>query len=80
MLVLLIVVTEAPDITGYVSTCARDNLCFKNHVLSHFDGLEAAKALRVIIEDLQRKDDVGNIAFASIGVGPERVNMKRLYD
>lgn len=79
--VILGIVTKAPDIWGYVSTCARDNPYFKKRVPSHLDGLEAARALRdvrVIIGDVRRENDMGHIAFVSMGIGPERVNRRKL--
>jgi hypothetical protein len=75
--------TFASDILGYVSTLARDNPYFDKHVPSHLDGLQAARALRdvrVTIGDVHKKQDVGHVAFASVDVGPERVNIKRMYD
>lgn len=81
--VILGIVTKAPDILGYVSTCARDNPYFERYVASHLDGLEAARALRdvrVVIGDVRRKDDVGHIAFASMDSCPDRVNRARMYD
>ncbi|KAG9202467.1 hypothetical protein G6514_004443 [Epicoccum nigrum] len=81
--VILGVVTKAPDILGYVSTCARDNPYFSNYVASHLDGLEAARALRdvrVIIGDVRREDEIGHIAFASMTTLPERVNRTKVYD
>jgi hypothetical protein len=81
--VTLGIVNKAPDVLGYVSTCARDNPYFKKHVSSHLDGLELARALqdvRVTIGDVRMKEDVGHIAFASTDVGLGRVNRKRLYD
>lgn len=83
MSVVLGVVTTAPDILGYVSTCARDSPYFSKYVASHLDGLEASRALRdvrVIIGDVQRKGKMGRVAFASMGTGPERVRRERLYD
>ncbi|KAJ8114504.1 hypothetical protein OPT61_g3640 [Boeremia exigua] len=38
--------TKAPDTLGYVSTSARDNPYITTQVPSHFDGLEAARALQ----------------------------------
>jgi hypothetical protein len=76
-------VTKAPDILGYVSTLARDNPYFEKHVPSHLDGLQAARALRdvrVTIGDVHKKQDVGHVAFASVDAGPERVNIRRMYD
>jgi hypothetical protein len=76
-------VTKAPDILGYVSTLARDNPYFEKHVPSHLDGLQAARALRdvrVTIGDVQKKQDVEHVAFASVDAGPERVNIRRMYD
>jgi hypothetical protein len=76
-------VTKAPDILGYVSTLARDNPYFDKRVPSHLDGLQAARALRdvrVTIGDVHKKQDVGHVAFASVDVGPERVNIRRMYD
>jgi hypothetical protein len=80
--IVLGIATKAPDILGYVSTCARDNPYFGKHVASHLDGLEAARALRdvrVRIGDVRRQDDVGYIAFASMDAGPCRVDRQRLY-
>jgi hypothetical protein len=76
-------VTKAPDILGYVSTLARDNPYFEKHVPSHLDGLHAARALRevrVVIGDVHKKQYVGHVAFVSVDAGPERVNMRRMYD
>ena len=81
--VILGIVTKAPDILGYVSTCARDNPYFEKYIASHLDGLEAARALRdvrIIIGDVKKKDDVGHIAFALMDSRPERVNRTRMYD
>jgi hypothetical protein len=75
--------TKAPDILGFVSTHARDNPYFKEHVPSHMDGLEAARVLRdvrVIVGDVHKMEDVGHVAFASADVGPTRISSKRLYD
>jgi hypothetical protein len=75
--------TKAPDILGFVSTHARDNPYFKEHVPSHMDGLEAARVLRdvrVIVGDVRKMEDVGHVAFASADVGPMRISSMRLYD
>jgi hypothetical protein len=76
-------VTKAPDILGYVSTLARDNPYFEKHIPSHLDGLQASRTLRevrVVIGDVHKKQDVGHVAFASVDAGPERVNIRRMYD
>ena len=76
-------ITKAPDILGFVSTPARDNPYFATHVPSHLDGLQAARVLRgvhVTIGDVQKEQDVGHVAFASVDVGPERVSTRRKYD
>jgi hypothetical protein len=76
-------ITKAPDVLGYVSTLARDNPYFGNHVPSHLDGMEAARALRdvrVMVGDVHKTEDVGHVAFASADVGPRRVSLKRMYD
>jgi hypothetical protein len=76
-------ITKAPDILGYVSTLARDNPYFRQHVPSHMDGMDAARALRdvrVMVGDVHKTDDVGHVAFASTDVGPQRVCSKRTYD
>jgi hypothetical protein len=81
--VILGYITKAPDILGYVSTCARNNPYFKKRVPSHLDGLEAARFLRdvrVIIGDVRKKDGIGYIAFASMDVDPGQVKKRRLYD
>lgn len=75
-------VTRVPDILGYVSTLARDDPYFERQVPSHLDGLEATRAVRnvrVIVGDVHQEADVGHVAFASMGIGPQRVSKKRLY-
>jgi hypothetical protein len=80
---LLGIVTTAPDILGFVSTAARDNVYFKDYVPSHLDGLEAARALKhvkVRIGDVAADEKVGHVAFASLESGPTRLTRERLYD
>jgi hypothetical protein len=75
--------TKAPDILGFMSTHARDNPYFKEHVPSHMDGLEAARVLRdvrVMVGDVHKMEDVGHVAFASADVGATRISSNRLYD
>jgi hypothetical protein len=81
--VVLGIVTRAPDILGYVSSLARDDPYFQQHVPSHLDGLEATRKLRnvrVILGDVRKEAAIGHVAFASMEIGPSRVSRKRLYD
>jgi hypothetical protein len=81
--VALGLVTRVPDILGYVSTLARDDPYFEMHIPSHLDGLGATRRIRdvrVIVGDVNQDADVGHVAFASMGVGPQRVSKQRLYD
>jgi DNA topoisomerase VI subunit B len=75
--------TKAPDILGFMSTHARDNPYFKEHVPSYMDGLEAARVLRdvrVMVGDVHKMEDVGHVAFASADVEATRISSNRLYD
>lgn len=75
--------TRAPNILGFVSTYARDDPYFGQHISSHMDGMETARALRdvrVMVGDVHNKEDVGHVAFASMEGEPVRVNKQRLYD
>lgn len=69
--VVLGIVTRAPDVLGYVSTLAHDNPYFGKYVPSHFDGLEATRALRdvrVVLGDIHMEAESGHIAFASMEI------------
>jgi hypothetical protein len=64
---VLISFTFVPDVFGFVSTCTRDNPYFPNSGCSNLDGLEKARLLdgvRVRLGDVQRKADMGHIAFS----------------
>jgi hypothetical protein len=82
-LVLAASLTTSPDILGFISTYLRDNPYADAKAASHSDGLDAARVLgdiRVIVGDVKSGEDVGHVAFATVGNGVERLERKKLYD
>jgi hypothetical protein len=80
---LLGLLTRTPDILGFVSTSARDNPYFKQHVTSYLSGLENARTLcdvRVRIGDVKSEENIGHIALASMDADPKKLSWTRMYD
>ncbi|KAF2625690.1 hypothetical protein BU25DRAFT_345329 [Macroventuria anomochaeta] len=80
---ILGIITTAPDILGFVSTAARNNVYFEDRVPSYFDGLEATRALKDIkvrIGDVAGDNEVGRVAFTSLESASRRLVRDRLYD
>jgi hypothetical protein len=79
---VLMSMTLAPDILGYVSSCTRDNPFAALSQASHLDGLERARAMKefqVTLGDVNIGCETGHIAFA-ITAGVQRLQKDRVYD
>lgn len=80
--VVLMSMTLAPDILGYVSSYTRDNPFAALDQASHLDGLERARAMkemRVTLGDVNIGCETGHIAFA-VTAGVQRLQKDRVYD
>jgi hypothetical protein len=79
---VLMSMTLAPDILGYVSSYTRDNPFAALDQASHLDGLERARAMkemRVTLGDVNIGCETGHIAFA-VTAGVQRLQKGRVYD
>jgi hypothetical protein len=79
---VLMSMTLAPDILGYVSSYTRDNPFAALDQASHLDGLERARAMkemRVTLGDVNIGCETGHIAFA-VTAGVQRLQKDRVYD
>jgi hypothetical protein len=76
-------ITRTPDSLGFVSSSARENPYFKEHVPSYLSGVEAARLLRdvqVRVGDVGTDTEIGHIALATMDAGPKKLRWSRLYD
>ncbi|KAF2490259.1 hypothetical protein BU16DRAFT_517463 [Lophium mytilinum] len=79
---VLMSMTLAPDVLGYVSSSTRDNPFAELNQPSHLDGLERASAMRemrITLGDVNVAGETGHIAFA-VTAGVQRLRKDRLYD
>ncbi|MCJ1268956.1 hypothetical protein MMC22_008844 [Lobaria immixta] len=79
---VLLSMTLAPDILGYVSSYTRDNPFAALDQASYLDGLERARAMRemrVTLGDVNIGCETGHVAFA-VTAGVQRLRKDRVYD
>jgi len=79
---ILMSMTLAPDILGYMSSYTRDNPFTALNQASHLDGLERTKAMkemRIILGDVSVGCEIGHIAFA-VTANTQRLQKDKMYD
>ena len=79
---VLMNMTLAPVILGYVSSYTRDNPFATLDQASHFDGLKRTRAVKdmlITVGDVSDGCETGHIGFAATAAVP-RLQKDRLYD
>lgn len=79
---VLMKMTLAPDIIGYMSSYTRDNPFASVDQASYLDGLERARALNdvhITLGDVNIRSETGHIAF-SVAAEVQRLRKDRFYD